>query len=556
MKHIILIMSIVTFLAFGCSTSRGLLFRDVVEDDKPENASPEVEPGEKQDAPRDKPPEETGEDEQGVYVTSYPDDAEVYINGELQGYTPLKIEDLETGTYKVELSMEGYEPERVWVTIDEDSYVELDFELSLITGFIELLPADHDIELYIDGDPVHPGRQELPVGEHTVHARKFGFEDYSATVLIEEDRTARVDITLEKAVFALRDINVSREILNPDNPGNLGKSSISFEVTTFGTGTLTLENETGQTVLDHTFPDFTTWKHEITWDGSDNLGNPLPDGTYRVTVSGTSSDGSVQDTVVSQITIDREAVIRFRLLLSGVSGLLYAPSPEVLPVGVIQFSSLILGHFENTGTAVLARFPVQLSLRLSFFPRVEFDVQGTAFIQTSETKPYSIGGAVKYLFLQTGNRFRVSGGLTGKLTYLAGETNDTVSNYSGFHLGFPWMLSLGPVSLILHPEFSLWFSRIAYPFESPETEAVVFPGGYGRAGLLLDFGTIWGGISTALRTLPFTEGFKLHLPFLAAGELHLLIPNTQFVISALASLEYATVESWYIMGGIGLGFLN
>ena len=235
MRYINLIILIVCYLAFGCTTSRGSLFQDVVEDDKPESETP------KEDAPSKEDPyekQDIREDEQGIYVTSYPDDAEVYINGDLQGYTPLLIEDLETGTYKLELSLEGYEPEMVWITFDEESYVELDFELSLITGFIELLSDDQEIELYIDGDPVHPGRQEWPVGDYTVRARKFGFEDYRAEVLIEEDSTTSVKIVLEAAVFALRDIKVSRKTLNPDNPGNLGKSSISFEVNTFGTGKL------------------------------------------------------------------------------------------------------------------------------------------------------------------------------------------------------------------------------------------------------------------------------------------------------------------------------
>jgi flagellar basal-body rod modification protein FlgD len=40
-------------------------------------------------------------------------------------------------------------------------------------------------------------------------------------------------------------------------------------------------------------------QHDFDWDGKDNSGNQLDDGTYKLTVSARASDGSTIDTAVA-----------------------------------------------------------------------------------------------------------------------------------------------------------------------------------------------------------------------------------------------------------------
>ncbi|MEI6863619.1 MAG: PEGA domain-containing protein [Candidatus Omnitrophota bacterium] len=46
-----------------------------------------------------------------IYVSSHPAGASVYINGKLHSdITPMKIEDVKPGTYKVEVRRDGFYP--------------------------------------------------------------------------------------------------------------------------------------------------------------------------------------------------------------------------------------------------------------------------------------------------------------------------------------------------------------------------------------------------------------------------------------------------------------
>jgi hypothetical protein len=53
---------------------------------------------------------------EGVYFTSDPDKAKVYINGELKGTTPVQLELASKNTYAVEFRKSGYEPKTVTLT--------------------------------------------------------------------------------------------------------------------------------------------------------------------------------------------------------------------------------------------------------------------------------------------------------------------------------------------------------------------------------------------------------------------------------------------------------
>jgi hypothetical protein len=86
---------------------------------------------------------------------------------------------------------------------------------------------------------------------------------------------------------------------------------------------------------------------------------------------------------------------------------------------------------------------------------------------------------------------------------------------------------------------------------------------YLRAGVMLDLGEVTAGISASTRTQPLPGGVAFMgwpAPIQAGAEIHWLIPGTRLLISAMAAGEYEpatarTAESYYFMGGGGLGFL-
>lgn len=64
------------------------------------------------------------------------------------------------------------------------------------------------------------------------------------------------------------------------------------------TTTLTVTNSSG-TVVYSASGDTTAGTHDFTWDGTDNNGNQLSDGTYTLTVAATAQDGSTVTTSVA-----------------------------------------------------------------------------------------------------------------------------------------------------------------------------------------------------------------------------------------------------------------
>lgn len=53
-----------------------------------------------------------------VYITSYPDGADIYLNGDRLGKTtPDSLIDLQAGVYSVRLKLLGYEEETVYVNL-------------------------------------------------------------------------------------------------------------------------------------------------------------------------------------------------------------------------------------------------------------------------------------------------------------------------------------------------------------------------------------------------------------------------------------------------------
>jgi len=64
------------------------------------------------------------------------------------------------------------------------------------------------------------------------------------------------------------------------------------------TTTLTVANSSGKTVYSAS-GETTAGTHDFTWDGTDNNGNQLADGTYKLTVASTAKDGSTVTTSVA-----------------------------------------------------------------------------------------------------------------------------------------------------------------------------------------------------------------------------------------------------------------
>ncbi len=141
----------------------------------------------------------------GLYITSDPPGADVFINGAKQsGQTPVTL-PLAAGQYNLVLRMQGYDPYVGSVQVKENVQTQLNTKLNershihIAWAQVESDPAG--AEIFIDGNStgsVTPARVEMPAGTHTVTLKLSGYRPAKRMVSATEGGTASITETLRK----------------------------------------------------------------------------------------------------------------------------------------------------------------------------------------------------------------------------------------------------------------------------------------------------------------------------------------------------------------------
>jgi hypothetical protein len=140
-------------------------------------------------------------------VRSTPSGARVSVNGTNRGTTPLTVRDLPLGTYRIQVTRDGYEPNEQDVQLSRGRpspavTVRLrrsgpaEFTGSLV---VESLPAGAAV--FVDGrlagkTPVTIAR--VPAGSHVVRLEMVGYRRWSTSVQVVTGESARVSGSLER----------------------------------------------------------------------------------------------------------------------------------------------------------------------------------------------------------------------------------------------------------------------------------------------------------------------------------------------------------------------
>lgn len=532
-----------TALLAGCATARGGLFSEAQQADAASTEStpfPEVKPAAQKPA-------------SGLRIVTSPPGATVTVDLEVAGVTPFVVADLAPGSYRITIRKEGFRSVMVWLDYDGAPMVYA-VSLEELTGFVRIETDPPGAAAILAGKRLSPDGDRLRVGSYEILVRAFGYEEQAISVEVREDALTSRKVVLVPAAFRFSWLEATRTTFNPANYGSLGTSRVYFRVTAPGSALLRITDAQGSEVLRREYASLDTWDHEVTWDGRDASGAPLPEGTYRVEVEGRGAGGGNPALASLSLRIDTSAVIVFRSVVSGAAGLMYAPSPEVLPRGATQVSVLVLAHAETgTGPATF-RVPVAMGLRLGLGV-AEVDVEAGTYLSSAVAPgvtPLFGSVSARYAYASPDGPVGWGAAVGARVAYHALST-DTVTDFSGVGLSAPFRLSVAPVSLILTPELVASWTRVSYGLP-PAPGFRVW--GYCRVGLLLDAGPVMLGLSTAVRLAPFSEGLHLDLPVPVAVEVHLTIPGTQIVLSAALAAEISGPDDYYIMAGGGFGFLQ
>jgi len=142
--------------------------------------------------------------QKGLYVTSHPAGADIFINGDKQsGQTPATL-PLAGGSYNLVLRLEGYEPYSGPIQVKENRLTTLDLELKPRAGHVawaDVTSSPAGAEILVDGIPSgrnSPARVEIPSGTHTIGLRLQGYTFARRGVEASEGGTVQVNAVLQK----------------------------------------------------------------------------------------------------------------------------------------------------------------------------------------------------------------------------------------------------------------------------------------------------------------------------------------------------------------------
>ena len=141
----------------------------------------------------------------GIYISSQPPGAEVFINGAKQsGQTPVTL-PLAPGQYDLILRLQGYEPYAGGIQVKDNIQTLLNVPLSEKSAsrvaWAQVNSVPKGAEIIVDGTSTGkftPARVEVPSGVHTITLQLNGFQLAKRTFQVSEGGTVPIDEALHQ----------------------------------------------------------------------------------------------------------------------------------------------------------------------------------------------------------------------------------------------------------------------------------------------------------------------------------------------------------------------
>jgi serine/threonine-protein kinase len=141
----------------------------------------------------------------GIYISSQPPGADVFINGAKQsGQTPVTL-PLAPGQYNLVLRLQGYEPYAGGIQVKDNIQTVLNVPLSEKSAsrvaWAQVNSVPQGAEIIVDGTSTGkftPARVQIPTGVHTITLRLNGFQPAKRTFQASEGGTVPIDEALHQ----------------------------------------------------------------------------------------------------------------------------------------------------------------------------------------------------------------------------------------------------------------------------------------------------------------------------------------------------------------------
>ncbi|PLV56945.1 PEGA domain-containing protein [Thermotoga sp. SG1] len=137
-------------------------------------------------------------------LSSSPSGADVYINGDYRGKTPLTL-NLSPGNYSVTFRKEGYREETRYITLGEGESRSIHIDLKPLRATLRLRTDPAGVDVYVDGRYAGTTSESgltivLDPGTYSIRLEKEGYETDSFTVNLKSGEEKEVFRRLEERV--------------------------------------------------------------------------------------------------------------------------------------------------------------------------------------------------------------------------------------------------------------------------------------------------------------------------------------------------------------------
>jgi len=141
-----------------------------------------------------------------IEIKSNPDNAEMFINNQLQGKTPNTIKDLDPGLYNLTVKKSGYKDVTKNFTIQAGKIITENIimdkiEFKKITGILEIKSDPQDAKVFINGveKGVTPLKMEdIETGTYRITLTKEGYKESKKDTVVKFNTTTTENMNLEK----------------------------------------------------------------------------------------------------------------------------------------------------------------------------------------------------------------------------------------------------------------------------------------------------------------------------------------------------------------------
>lgn len=288
--------------------------------------------------------------------------AEVWLDYQYRGTTPLDLTGLSPGSHVLALRADGYYEAVIALSLAADTKTTVTAALQLRTGYLDVRVSPPSATVVVDGASYAPGVIEVAAGQKTVTIKAFGYTEQTYSIYVPERLMASMSATLEPASFEASGFRLSGDRFNPRNAGLRGVTGLYFSVTAPGYAELRVTAPDGSLAHSDRIGSFADWDQSLSWDGRDGSGEIVPDGEYYLELrvgpgAGVESERG-EYAFSASLRVDSSLVI----VPTGSFGAMFgsARAPDALPPAVSSFraeaSAYVAGSFGSAsltgGTAV------------------------------------------------------------------------------------------------------------------------------------------------------------------------------------------------------------